>query len=86
MSMSCRMGSSGEVDCTYAYHPGKLSGPPEDCYPAEEEWEVGKCDACGTEDWSAVEDEAFYDHVANGGDASDDGPDEDDRDDWRDER
>lgn len=24
-----------ELDCTYAGCPAKLSGPPEDCYPAE---------------------------------------------------
>jgi hypothetical protein len=39
-----------EIHVTSAGHAGKLSGPPEDCYPAEgAEWEVeeAECRSCG---------------------------------------
>ena len=29
-----------ELQYTYSYDPGRISGPPEDCYPPEEECEV----------------------------------------------
>jgi hypothetical protein len=28
----------------YKFHPGRYSGPPENCFPDDEEWEVSDCD------------------------------------------
>ena len=51
------------VNCTSPFQPARLSGPPEDCYPAEgpefelDEFEVfvGKTVIVSTRDWSVGE-------------------------------
>lgn len=51
------------VEYTYSYTPGNLSGPYENSYPAEEEFEIIKAvaDICGHKVTVCIDDAAFED-------------------------
>lgn len=86
--ISCpRTDCEGKVRVYGYYNQGRLSGPPEQCYPPEGEDNADACSACGYDDWTDAELKAMTEDAIDSAGDNYDGPDtEAERDDWSDPR